>query len=177
MSHSKKIMKILVVANNWVQEGQGVCALFGWNLKLFAIGVRFFATSLHHTSKLFPRSQRGHEWVRNKKRQSGIINIILHTSHHHRTIIIPVPIFQIRWHSCKTTLKALGGRTLTPLARPIPSKHLPERPEGDFFKKKNSRKQIEQTCWILWLSDSGLFVENPTDQKVCSPKHIFAEHF
>lgn len=107
-------------------------------------------------------------WMGPKQEKSAWHNPC-HTSHHHRTI--PVPIIQIRWHSCKTTLEALGGRTLTPLARPIPSKQLPERPEGDFFKKKNSRKQIEQTCWILWLSDSG------PDQKVCSPKHLFAAHF
>lgn len=75
MSRSKKIQ---VVANNWVQEGPGVCALFGWNLKLFAIGVRFFATSLHHTPKLFPRSQRGHEWVRNKKNQHGTSHVTPH---------------------------------------------------------------------------------------------------
>lgn len=65
------------------------------------------------------------------KQEKSAWNNPCHTSHHHRTI--PVPIIQIRWHSCKTTLEALGGRTLTPLARPIPSKQLPERPEGDFF--------------------------------------------
>ena len=126
MSHSKKIH---IVANSWVQDEQGMYPLFDWYLKLLPIGVCFFAASLHHTSKLFRRSQCGHEWLPNKH---GIINITLHTPHHYWTI--PVPIIQIRWHSCKTSLEALGGRTSTPLAQPIPSKHLPERLKSDFFK-------------------------------------------
>ena len=171
VSHSKKIH---IVANSWVQDQQGMYPLFDWYLKLFPIGVCFFATSVHHTSKLFRRSH-GHEWVPNKKSRHWEINITLHTPHHYGTV--PVPIIQIRWHSCKTSLEALGGRTSTPLAQPIPSKHLPERLKGDFFFK--IRKQIDRTNMLTSMTlRFGLFwLQSYWHLKVCSPKFTCAAQF